>query len=182
MQKANRSKGRDAKARVLVRPTWEGGDFLDLYVANWGPNRLYVNQGDETFSEKAGSAGVADGSQGLSVAWGDYNNDGFLDLYLSRAPGNGSDSVNQLYRNNGNANSWLIVKLEGTESNRDAVGAKITVVADDIEYQREVRGAARVAARPTSPSSTPRLQKSPSTATTGWCWSVPNPTSNQVPR
>jgi hypothetical protein len=64
-------------------------------------------------------------------SWGDYDNDGFLDLYISA--GNGLSEVNYLYRNNlkatGNTHHWLKVKLLGVASNHAGVGAKIRVKA-----------------------------------------------------
>lgn len=59
----------------------------DLYVANdFGRNNLYRNNGlvngRVTFSDVAARAGVEDIGAGMSVSWFDYNNDGFLDLYV----------------------------------------------------------------------------------------------------
>ena len=66
---------------------WEDYDNdgdLDLYVANdYGRNNLYRNNGDGTFSDVAGEAGVEDISAGMSVAWGDVNRDGHMDVYVS---------------------------------------------------------------------------------------------------
>ncbi|MBI3681255.1 MAG: VCBS repeat-containing protein [Acidobacteria bacterium] len=54
----------------------------DLYVANdFGRNNLYRNNGDGTFTDVAAQAGVEDPGAGMSAAWGDYDNDGWLDLY-----------------------------------------------------------------------------------------------------
>ncbi len=56
----------------------------DLYVANdFGRNNLYRNNGDGTFVEAAGELGVEDLGAGMSAAWGDYDNDGDLDLYTA---------------------------------------------------------------------------------------------------
>ena len=71
---------------------------LDLFVANnGGLNRLFRNNGNGTFTDVADSAGVDDGGDGFGVAWGDYDNDGYLDLYIIIPRG-----LNLLYRNNGN--------------------------------------------------------------------------------
>ncbi|MDA2931074.1 VCBS repeat-containing protein [Acidobacteria bacterium AH-259-O06] len=56
----------------------------DLYVANdFGRNNLYRNDGDGTFTDVAAEAGVEDMAADMSAAWGDYDNDGDLDLYVS---------------------------------------------------------------------------------------------------
>ncbi len=62
--------------------------FLDLYLTNFGPNKLYRNNGDGTFTEVAEAAGVADPhwsfpKWSMGAAFGDYDNDGYLDLYVA---------------------------------------------------------------------------------------------------
>jgi hypothetical protein len=55
----------------------------DIYLANWGPNRLYRNDGDGTFTEIGLRAGVDDPHWGVSAAWSDIDRDGDLDLYVA---------------------------------------------------------------------------------------------------
>ena len=78
---------------------------LDLYVAgeyhdrNATPincNRLYENQGNGRFTDIAEKAGVLNQAWAKGVTWGDYNNDGRPDIYVSNMNG-----FNRLYRNNG---------------------------------------------------------------------------------
>jgi len=57
-------------------------------------------------------------------AWGDYDNDGFLDLFAASEIGK-----NALYHNLGNTNHWIKFQLEGTAANRTAIGAKVRVKA-----------------------------------------------------
>ncbi len=55
----------------------------DLLLTNWGPNRLYRNNGDGTFTDVAPGAGVDDPRWGISAAWSDVDRDGDLDLYVT---------------------------------------------------------------------------------------------------
>lgn len=71
------------------------GDFdndgwPDIYVANYGKNRLYRNNHDGTFTDVAEKAGVALGGWSAGPSWGDYDHDGRLDLFV---PGYGEFDV-----------------------------------------------------------------------------------------
>src|SRR5204863_5482553 len=54
----------------------------DVYVANYGKNRLYHNNHDGTFTDVAEKAGVSLGSWSTGPTWGDYDRDGLLDLFV----------------------------------------------------------------------------------------------------
>src|SRR5262249_38215169 len=60
------------------------------------------------------------------LCWGDYNNDGFLDLFVSNFNGQN----NLLNRNNGNSNHWLTIQCEGRISNRSAIGTRLELTAE----------------------------------------------------
>ena len=64
------------------------------------------------------------------VAFGDLNNDGFVDVVI-----NCNDEPAVVLRNSGNSNHWLIVNTVGTKSNRDGIGAQIRIVTDDGKQQ-----------------------------------------------
>jgi enediyne biosynthesis protein E4 len=55
----------------------------DIYVGNYGKNRLYRNNHDGTFTDVAEQAHVALGNWSPGSTWGDYDGDGLLDLYVS---------------------------------------------------------------------------------------------------
>ncbi|MFN8007387.1 MAG: CRTAC1 family protein [Terriglobia bacterium] len=58
--------------------------YADLFISNFGPNVLYQNNGDGTFTEVTRAAGVSGGNTWHSgSSFGDYDNDGFLDLYVA---------------------------------------------------------------------------------------------------
>lgn len=89
---------------------YDGDGWLDLFVVNQaGPltaserdirispahAALYRNNGDGSFSEVSAQAGVEYRGMGMAAAWGDYDNDGWLDLFIS------AYGENVFYRNNG---------------------------------------------------------------------------------
>ena len=76
---------------------YNGDGYLDIYVTNSvGPNSLYRNNGDGTFTDVAQAAGVADSdARGYGVGWADYDNDGDLDLFVA------SFGASKLFRNEG---------------------------------------------------------------------------------
>jgi len=83
--------------------------------ANWR-NRLFRNQGDGTFAEVTSTAFAVNDSTANSkgAAWADYDNDGFLDVFI--ANGGTVESLNQpnyLYRNNGDGTFTEVAALEG---------------------------------------------------------------------
>ncbi len=145
-------------ARFSANPPWTGGwgdydndGWQDLLCRPlWSPAEpgvLYRNLGDGTFeSIDLGSPTYdweADAGGGL---WADYNNDGFLDLFMPH--NNGNPHPNFLFRNNlpalGNRDHWLKVKLEGRVSNRAGIGAKVRVQATNggrtLWQLREISG------------------------------------------
>ena len=74
---------------------------LDIYIGNEtgsvsAPCQLFQNKGDGTFTDRAKEAGVLNLGFTKGVAWGDYNDDGFPDLYVSNL-----GAANRLFRNNG---------------------------------------------------------------------------------
>jgi hypothetical protein len=75
----------------------------DLYVANdYGTDRFYVNNGDGTFTDKTESAIGIDTKKGMNVDWGDYDNDGLLDVYVTNITDDYMREGNFLWHNNGN--------------------------------------------------------------------------------
>jgi hypothetical protein len=61
---------------------YDNDGWPDIYVANFGKNRLYHNNHDGTFTDVAEKAGVALGGWSTGPTWGDYDRDGLLDLFV----------------------------------------------------------------------------------------------------
>jgi enediyne biosynthesis protein E4 len=62
---------------------YDNDGWPDLYVGNYGQNRLYHNDHNGTFTDKAETAGVALGNWSPGSSWGDYDGDGLVDLYVT---------------------------------------------------------------------------------------------------
>jgi enediyne biosynthesis protein E4 len=61
---------------------YDNDGWPDIYVTNFGKNRLYHNNRDGTFTDVAEQAGVTLGAWSAGPTWGDYDHDGFLDLFV----------------------------------------------------------------------------------------------------
>jgi hypothetical protein len=100
-------------------------------------NRLFWNEGPEKgFAEVTSVSGEALSYEnvGRGAAFGDYDNDGDVDVFIVNNCGEGV-----LLRNDGgNKNNWLELKLVGTKSNRSAIGARIKMVSGNVSQIREV--------------------------------------------
>ena len=62
---------------------YDNDGWPDLFIGNYGENRLYHNNHDGTFTDVAPKAGVTLGNWSSGSSWGDYDGDGLLDLYVA---------------------------------------------------------------------------------------------------
>ena len=128
---------------------FDNDGWLDLFIANGHlddniakidavgtyaqPNQLFWNERGDFFHESLLTAQHSYSSRG--AAFGDIDNDGDVDIVVSNM--NAAPTV--LRNENGNAQQWLRLKLVGTHCNRDAIGARATVVTGDLTQIREVK-------------------------------------------
>ena len=118
--------------------------FVQFYIA-WDAtyNRLYRNNGDLTFADVTEGSGAEGYGIGSGVGAADVNDDGFPDLFVTNRTYYNFGKLanieqrNELLINSGNDHHWIRVMLIGTESNRDAYGARIKLVSGDLVQYRE---------------------------------------------
>lgn len=128
----------------VIMEDFDNDTFVDIFItARNGSHRLYKNDGDKTFTEVSNPFPLPFGVNRIqSAAVGDLNNNGFLDVMAGFASGyNGPSSSrpDRLYFNNGNANNWSQILLEGGTSNINGIGARIEIYGTWGKQIREVR-------------------------------------------
>ncbi|MFB3040345.1 MAG: FG-GAP-like repeat-containing protein [Candidatus Poribacteria bacterium] len=131
---------------------YDNDGHLDIFVANGHvsnnieqisdvithaqPNQLFRNNGDGTFTDVSSESGAHFQLREVSrgTIFGDYDNDGDVDVVVCQ-----SNGPAVLLRNEGrNRRNWLRVKTVGVISNRDGIGARVTVKMGERLLAREV--------------------------------------------
>ena len=85
-----------------VRPClgdYDNNGNLDIFVANYGPNGLYTNEGDGKFTNDAPKLGLAIDNCYDTGTWGDYDNNGRIDLYVNGTITRGKSYGDYLFHN-----------------------------------------------------------------------------------
>jgi len=117
-----------------VYPFLKNGEFREKYEQ---PGTFFLNQKGGTFVDVSTRAGVGiqTARSGRGVAFGDMDNDGDIDLLIANM-----DNEPQLLRNDqAEANHWLLFKAKGRKSNRDGIGARVTVETGAVEQIWEIK-------------------------------------------
>ena len=121
--------------------------FLDFYLGTGNPslksvvpNKLFKNINGKSFLDVTTSARVGNLQKGHGVSFADLNNDGHEDIYIKMGGAYTGDAYeNSLYLNPGqNFNHWVNLSLEGTVTNRVAIGARIKVTFKEDGIERSV--------------------------------------------
>ena len=97
---------------------------------------VYWNEHNGKFRDISldSGAGITTPYNGHGVAAADFDNDGSVEILV-----NNSHDHPSLLKNNGDHGNWILLKLVGTKSNRDAIGARVTVRLGDHQQSQEVR-------------------------------------------
>ena len=134
---------KDYKTGKFYRDDFRGNISWNGYEHNvllrnegTGPN------GTLQFTDVAMATGADDIRDARGMATADFDNDGDLDIVINNNPGDSGRaelSRATLLRNNvGERRNWLAIELRGTASNRDAVGASVTLEAGNEKFTRLV--------------------------------------------
>lgn len=119
--------------------------WLDMYLATGNPdyttlipNRMFRNAGGKFFQEVTTAGGFGHLQKGHGVAFADLDDDGDQDVYTVMGGAFPGDHYrNSLFLNPGATNHWLKLKLEGTRSNRAAIGARLKVTFETPSGSRD---------------------------------------------
>jgi hypothetical protein len=138
---------------------FDNDGYEDVYLPSgmgypffYWPSYLMMNNGDETFTDRARAAGVEPppggeyldkpiggkpaARSGRCAAVADFDGDGQLDLIA-----NNFNDHPYYFRNHFPSKNWIAFRLRGSKSNRDAIGTVVTLHADSGTMVRQVQGA-----------------------------------------
>ncbi len=101
----------DHRTHSAAWSDFDNDGWLDVFVGHEeSPSQLFRNHGDGTFSDVSAKAGVNRTAFTKGATWGDYDHDGFADLYVSNY-----GSANFLYHNNGNGTFTEVAQKLGVD-------------------------------------------------------------------
>jgi hypothetical protein len=120
--------------------------WLDFYLGTGNPdlsvlipNRMFRNAEGRFFQDVTTATGTGHLQKGHGVGFADLNNDGAQDIYAVIGGSYSGDNCRSvLFRNPGNGNHWVKLKLEGSRSNRAAIGARIKVTVATPSGPRQI--------------------------------------------
>ena len=123
--------------------------YLDFFVGTGNPNLwtlvpnvMMRNDGGRRFLDVTTAGGFGHIRKGHGVVFGDIDNDGQQDVFVRLGGVYEADrAAAALFANPGNDNSWISVRLEGTVSNRSAIGARLSFAIEEDGKKRTIHRA-----------------------------------------
>ena len=115
---------------------YDGDGDRDLFVTRDGwrgpaPNSLYRNNGDGTFTDVAGQAGLAGNHNSFTATLADIDRDGDIDIYVANGVAEAGGAPNSLYRNNGNGTFSDIAQQAGVANHGRSIGSAFGDIDND---------------------------------------------------
>ena len=120
----------------MVHGDYDNDGWVDVFVLRGGwfgedgnhPNSLLKNNGDGTFTDVTISTNIYSEHPTQTASWGDFNNDGWLDLFIGNESTEGSNHISELYQNNGDGTFSDVAQAH----NINAIGFIKAVIWGDI--------------------------------------------------
>jgi hypothetical protein len=109
-----------------VMDDFDNDGLLDIVVSTWDAAQgmaFYRNKGDGTFEDRSAAAGISNQYGGFNLVQGDYNNDGFLDIFVCRGGWFPYPMRPSLLRNNGNGTFTDVTRAAGLIEPVNSIGA-----------------------------------------------------------
>jgi len=129
--------------------------LLDIYVANDSHfeingesfcNKMIVNQGNMEYSYAPDVNDLQNMYASYGSAYADFNNDGLMDLFVCNVGADG----NQIFENVSELKNFVSIQLEGVVSNRQAIGASVSVFAEAQKWTKQLQAGSSYCSQNTS--------------------------------
>ncbi|MBT8233880.1 MAG: CRTAC1 family protein [Saprospiraceae bacterium] len=125
---------------------FDNDGFQDIYLGTGEPdfkavipNRAFKNENGVEFKEVTSQSRLGHLQKGHGISFADLDFDGDQDIYAVMGGAfEGDNFFNALFENTNNSNNWIKIKLQGVQSNRPAIGARLELVVSTNNSHRSI--------------------------------------------